>query len=65
MTVAKCLWHNFIGYYGILEHIHTDQGTDFKSKLIEELCKIAGIQRVQSHHIIPEATLYSNLTGRF
>lgn len=45
MTVAKCLWDNFIVYYGILKRIHTDQGTDYKSKLIKELCEVAGIQK--------------------
>lgn len=42
-TVAKCLWENFIIYYGIPERIHTDQGQDFESKLIKELCEFAGI----------------------
>lgn len=44
-TVAKCLWHSFIVYYGIPERIHTDQGPDFESKLIKELCEVAGIQK--------------------
>ncbi|KAK7921783.1 hypothetical protein WMY93_008685 [Mugilogobius chulae] len=44
-TVAKCLWDNFIVYYGIPERIHTDQGQDFESKLIKELCEVAGIQK--------------------
>ncbi|XP_028297544.1 uncharacterized protein LOC114459527 [Gouania willdenowi] len=44
-TVAKCLWENFIIYYGIPERIHTDQGRDFESKLIKELCEVAGIQK--------------------
>ncbi|CAI5671417.1 unnamed protein product [Oreochromis niloticus] len=36
-TVAKCLWENYIIYYGIPERIHTDQGRDFESRLIKEL----------------------------
>lgn len=44
-TVAKCLWDSFIVYYGIPERIHTDQGPDFESKLIKELCEVAGIQK--------------------
>lgn len=43
-TVAKCLWENFIFYYGIPERLHTDQGPDFESKLIKELCEVAGIK---------------------
>lgn len=44
-TVAKCLWDSFIVYYGIPERIHTDQGPDFESRLIKELCEVAGIQK--------------------
>ena len=44
-TVAKCLWDNFIVYYGIPERLHTDQGADFESKLIKELCEFSGIQK--------------------
>ncbi len=47
-TVAKCLWDNFIVYYGIPERLHTDQGPDFESKLIKELCEVAGIQKVRT-----------------
>ncbi|KAK7915695.1 hypothetical protein WMY93_011456 [Mugilogobius chulae] len=44
-TVAKCLWENFIIFYGIPERIHTDQGQDFESRLIKELCEVAGIRK--------------------
>ncbi|XP_023181681.1 uncharacterized protein LOC111606158 [Xiphophorus maculatus] len=44
-TVAKCLLDNFIIYFGIPERLHTDQGSDFESKLIKELCAMIGIQK--------------------
>lgn len=44
-TVAKCLWNEFMVYYGIPERIHSDQGTDFESKLIKELCEVIGIKK--------------------
>lgn len=47
-TVAKCLWDNFIVYYGIPERLHTDQGPDFESKLIKELCEVAGIKKCRT-----------------
>lgn len=47
-TVAKCLWDNFIVYYGIPERLHTDQGPDFESKLIKELCEMAGIKKCRT-----------------
>lgn len=47
-TVAKCLWENFIVHYGIPERLHTDQGPDFESHLIKELCDIAGIEKTRT-----------------
>lgn len=47
-TVAKCLFENFIVCYGIPERLHTDQGPDFESKLIKELCNIAGIIKTRT-----------------
>nr|XP_061833148.1 protein NYNRIN-like [Nerophis lumbriciformis] len=47
-TVARYLWDHFIVYYGIPEKLHTDQGPDFESKLIKELCEIAGIKKTRT-----------------
>lgn len=44
-TVARCLWNEFMVHYGIPERIHSDQGTDFESKLIKELCEVIGIKK--------------------
>lgn len=47
-TVAKALWENFIVHYGFPEKLHSDQGADFESKTIKELCDLAGIQKVRT-----------------
>ncbi|KAK7881963.1 hypothetical protein WMY93_028137 [Mugilogobius chulae] len=47
-TVARCLWENFIVCYGFPERLHTDQGPDFESKLIKELCEISGIEKTRT-----------------
>uniref|UniRef100_A0A9J7XFR7 Gypsy retrotransposon integrase-like protein 1 n=1 Tax=Cyprinus carpio carpio TaxID=630221 RepID=A0A9J7XFR7_CYPCA len=47
-TVAKCLWEQFICHYGYPERLHSDQGPDFESHLIKELCEIAGVQKVRT-----------------
>lgn len=35
-------------YYSVPERLHTDQGPDFESHLIKELCEVSGIQKVQT-----------------
>uniref|UniRef100_A0A3B3CR12 Gypsy retrotransposon integrase-like protein 1 n=1 Tax=Oryzias melastigma TaxID=30732 RepID=A0A3B3CR12_ORYME len=47
-TVARCLWDNFFVHYGIPEKLHSDQGTDFESKTIRELCVVAGIHKIRT-----------------
>ncbi|KAK7938973.1 hypothetical protein WMY93_002299 [Mugilogobius chulae] len=47
-TVARCLWENFIVCYGFPERLHTDQGPDFESKLIKELCDLSGIEKTRT-----------------
>lgn len=45
--VAKCLWTDFMVYYGIPERLHSDQGSDFESKLMKKL-EVAGIKKTQT-----------------
>ncbi|CAJ1057667.1 unnamed protein product [Xyrichtys novacula] len=47
-TVARCLWDNFMVHYGIPERLHSDQGPDFESRTIKELCKITGIRKIRT-----------------
>ncbi|KAK7886001.1 hypothetical protein WMY93_025622 [Mugilogobius chulae] len=47
-TVAKCLWNDFMVYYGIPERLHSDQGPDFESRLIKEFCEVAGIKKTRT-----------------
>lgn len=47
-TVAKCLWDNFIVHYGFPERLHSDQGPDFESHMIKELCQVVGIHKVRT-----------------
>lgn len=47
-TVAKCLWDNFIVHYGFPERLLSDQGPDFESHTIRELCELAGIKKVHT-----------------
>lgn len=60
-TAAKYLWDNFIVHYGIPKSLHTDQGPDFESCLINELCEVSGIQKVWTTLYHPQG----NPIGKF
>ena len=44
-TTARVLFDNFVVHYGFPARLHSDQVQTFESKLIEELCKIAGTEK--------------------
>ena len=47
-TVAKALWDGFFLTYGFPRRLLTDQGRDFESNLIKELCNLAGIKKCRT-----------------
>ena len=47
-ATARILWDNFICHYGFPEKFISDQGRNFESDLIKELCKIAGVKKVHT-----------------
>ena len=44
-TTAEAFYHHFIVHYGTPKQIHSDQGANFMSNIIKELCNILGIKR--------------------
>ena len=45
---AKALWDHFIIHYGLPKKILSNHGKNFKSKLIADLCKLMGTQKLQT-----------------
>lgn len=49
-TVASVLWENLICNFGFPKRIHSDQGANFESELVRELCTIAGVKSRTTVH---------------
>ena len=51
-TTARTLWEKFIVHYGLPEKVLSDQGHNFESQLVADLCKLMGSQKMQTslHH---------------
>jgi transposase InsO family protein len=45
LTTARALYDNFITVYGVPTRVLSDQGRNFESKLIKELCTLTGISK--------------------
>ena len=48
LATAKLQWINFIVHYGFPAKIISDQGCNFESKLIANLCPVAGVQKLRT-----------------
>ena len=45
-VTAQTLWEKYFVYYGFPEMIISDQGRNFESKLIAELCEMSGVKKL-------------------
>ena len=53
-VVTKTLWEHFFVHYSFLEKILSNQGRNFESLLISELCELAQIKKLQKTPYRPE-----------
>ena len=54
-ATARILWDNFICHQGFPEQFISDQGRNFESDLIQELCKIAGVKKLHTTPYHPQS----------
>ena len=53
-TVARLLVWNWIQKYGEPEQLHTDQGRNFGSELIKQICEVYGIEKTRTTAYYPQ-----------
>ena len=53
---AKNLWDKFIVHYGLPEKILTDQGCNFESDLLKELCELAQVKKIRTSGYHPQTS---------
>lgn len=61
-TTAEAFLNHFVFRYGLPKRIHADQGPNFESKIIKELCAITGIEKSRTTSYHP---MGNGLTERF
>ena len=54
-ATARILWDNLICHYGFPEQFISDEGRNFESDLIKELCKIAGVKMLHTTPYHPQS----------
>ena len=53
-VVARMLWDQFFVHYGFPEKILSDQGRNFESQLISELCELTQVKKLRTTPYWPE-----------
>lgn len=54
VTTARALWNTVIQPFGCPETIHSDQGPNFESNIIRELCQLYGCQKTHTTPYHPQ-----------
>ena len=55
-TTTKALWDRFIVHYGLPEKIFWDQGRNFESQLVADLCKLMETQKLWTSPYHPQTS---------
>ena len=54
-TVAEKLVSEFVCRFGVPREIHSDQGTNFESKVMTEVCKLLDIEKTRTTPLHPQS----------
>jgi len=54
-TCMRALYNGFFSRMGLPRQLHSDQGRNFESKLVQELCKITGIHKTRTTPFHPRS----------
>ena len=54
-TVAEKLVSEFICHFGVPRQLHSDQGTNFESKVFAEVCKLLDIEKTRTTPLHPQS----------
>jgi transposase InsO family protein len=54
-TVAEAFVNNFVCKFGVPLQLFTDQGSNFESRLLAEICAILGIEKTHTTSMRPQA----------
>ena len=55
VTVARCLVNEVICRFGVPDSLHTDQGKNFESALVREICEVLGIKKTRTTPYHPQS----------
>ena len=55
VTIAETLVKEYICRYGVPQYLHTDQGRNFESKLMKEVCELLGIKKTRTSPYHPQS----------
>ena len=61
---AEVFYQNFIVHYSTPQKIHSDQGANFESKIIQELCSLLGMQKSRTTPYYPMGNGHSERFNR-
>lgn len=63
-TVARVLDQGVFCYLGLPEQIHTDQGVQFQSQLMSDLCRMWGVNQSQTTSYYPQGSGFVERNNR-